>query len=114
MSWADSGPVMTAVVRWDPVVRGPDVAPMWLPDPAREASASSALVHEPSKEDSCVLWHTGGQATMLNRIRSALARIWRPRGRRTKQHEFYDQHEARKVQDQRESGKGFGGSPEGF
>ncbi len=51
---------------------------------------------------------------MLSRIRSALARIWRPRRRRTPRHEFYDQHEARRIQDQRESGKGFGGSPEGF
>jgi hypothetical protein len=26
---ADGGPVLTGVVRCDPVVRGPDVAPMW-------------------------------------------------------------------------------------
>jgi hypothetical protein len=29
VSWADGGPVVTGVVRCDPVVRGPDVAPMW-------------------------------------------------------------------------------------
>jgi hypothetical protein len=29
LSWADDGPVVTAVVRYGPVVRGPDVAPMW-------------------------------------------------------------------------------------
>ena len=29
VSWADDGPVVTAVVRCDPVIRGPDVAPMW-------------------------------------------------------------------------------------
>ena len=29
MSWADEGPVVTVVVRCDPVVRGPDVAPVW-------------------------------------------------------------------------------------
>jgi hypothetical protein len=51
---------------------------------------------------------------MLNRIRSALARIWRPRRRRTKQHEFYDQHEARRVQDQRQSKQRYGGSSDGF
>jgi hypothetical protein len=51
---------------------------------------------------------------MLNRIRNALARILRPRSRRTKQHEFYDQHEAGRVQDQRESRKRFEGSQGGF
>ena len=29
LTWPDGGPVQTAVVRCDPVVRGPDVAPMW-------------------------------------------------------------------------------------
>jgi hypothetical protein len=29
VAWADAGPVMTAVVRCDLVVRGPDVAPVW-------------------------------------------------------------------------------------
>jgi hypothetical protein len=29
MGWDDAGPLVTAVVRCDPVVRGPDVAPMW-------------------------------------------------------------------------------------
>jgi hypothetical protein len=32
--------------------------------------------------------------TVLNRIRSMWARLWRRRGRRTDEHEFYDQHEA--------------------
>jgi hypothetical protein len=27
--WADDGPVVTAVVRCDPVIHGPSVAPMW-------------------------------------------------------------------------------------
>jgi hypothetical protein len=35
MTWADGGPILTVVVRCDPVVRGPDVAPMW---PQRFAS----------------------------------------------------------------------------
>jgi hypothetical protein len=29
MSWIDAGPRLTGVVRCDPVVRGPNVAPMW-------------------------------------------------------------------------------------
>jgi hypothetical protein len=29
LAWADGGPVVTVVVRCGPVVRGPDVAPMW-------------------------------------------------------------------------------------
>jgi hypothetical protein len=29
LSWADGGPVVTAVVRCDPVVHGPNVAPLW-------------------------------------------------------------------------------------
>jgi hypothetical protein len=29
VSWANHQPVVTAVVRCCPVVRGPDVAPMW-------------------------------------------------------------------------------------
>ena len=29
VSWADEGPAVTVVVRCDPVVRGPDVAPVW-------------------------------------------------------------------------------------
>ena len=29
VSWADGWPMVTVVVRWDPVVRGPDVAPVW-------------------------------------------------------------------------------------
>ena len=28
---------------------------------------------------------------MLNRIRAALGRVWRPRRRQTAEHEFYDQ-----------------------
>ena len=47
---------------------------------------------------------------MLNRIKAAFGRLWRPRRRRTKQHEFYDEHEARRVQDERESRRGT--SPE--
>jgi hypothetical protein len=29
VTWADDGPVVTGVVRCDPVACGPDVAPMW-------------------------------------------------------------------------------------
>jgi hypothetical protein len=29
MTWEEAGPLVTVVVRCDPVVRGPDVAPMW-------------------------------------------------------------------------------------
>ena len=29
VSWQEAGPIVTAVVRCDPAVRGPDVAPMW-------------------------------------------------------------------------------------
>jgi hypothetical protein len=29
VSWQEAGPLVTGVVRCDPVVRGPDVAPMW-------------------------------------------------------------------------------------
>jgi hypothetical protein len=29
MSWADHQPLVTGVVRCNPVVRGPEVAPMW-------------------------------------------------------------------------------------
>ena len=31
---------------------------------------------------------------MLNRNKAMWARLWRRRGRRTNDHEFYDQHEA--------------------
>jgi hypothetical protein len=31
---------------------------------------------------------------MLNRIKAMWARLWRRRGRRTNDHEFYDRHEA--------------------
>jgi hypothetical protein len=52
------------------VTVGWDVAPMWPRGPL------------------------GGQASMLNRIKAMWARLWRRRGRRTSEHEFYDQHEA--------------------
>ena len=40
MTSADGGPVLTGVVRCDPVVRGPDVAPPW---PQRSTRATPSL-----------------------------------------------------------------------
>jgi hypothetical protein len=40
VSWPHEGPAVTAVVRCDPVVRGPDVAPMW---PHRSARVTPSL-----------------------------------------------------------------------
>jgi hypothetical protein len=37
---------------------------------------------------------------MLNRIRAALGRVWRPRRRRTAEHGFQDQGEARRYRAQ--------------
>jgi hypothetical protein len=37
---------------------------------------------------------------MLNRIKAALGRRWRPRRRRTGEHGFHDQTEARRYRDQ--------------
>jgi hypothetical protein len=41
--------------------------------------------------------------TVLNRIRSMWARLWRRRGRRIDEHEFYDQHEATRYRTLHES-----------
>ena len=40
---------------------------------------------------------------MLNRIKAMWARLWRRRGRRTSDHEFYDQHEASRYRSQAEA-----------
>ena len=40
---------------------------------------------------------------MLNKIRSMWARVWRRRGRRTDEHDFYDQHEASRYRTLHES-----------
>jgi hypothetical protein len=39
---------------------------------------------------------------MLNRMKAMWARLWR-RGRRTSEHEFYDQHEASRYRTMHES-----------
>jgi hypothetical protein len=46
---------------------------------------------------------------MLNRIKAMWARLWRRRGRRTSDHEFYDQHEASRYPCSRTSSSRGGG-----
>ena len=52
VSWEEVGPLVTAVVRCDPVVRGPNVAPMWPPRSPWRSRFSASLVASSSKEDS--------------------------------------------------------------
>src|SRR5215212_6623922 len=46
VSWSDDGPAVTVVVRCDPVVRGPDVAPMW--PPAVPSLEGASAPHHPA------------------------------------------------------------------
>jgi hypothetical protein len=49
VSWAVVCPIVTGVVRCDPVVRGPDVAPMWpRRSPAWKARPGSPLSRDPT------------------------------------------------------------------
>jgi hypothetical protein len=41
--------------------------------------------------------------SMLNRIKAMWGRLWRRRGRRTSDHEFYDQHEASRYRSEAEA-----------
>jgi hypothetical protein len=43
------------------------------------------------------------RASMLNKIKAMWARLWRRRGRRTNEHEFYDQHEAGRYRSEAEA-----------
>jgi hypothetical protein len=64
---------------------------MWPRGPSGISRFGAVLVVGVCRED------IGGELrrlTVLNRIRSVWARLWRRRGRRTDEHEFYDQHEA--------------------
>jgi hypothetical protein len=45
----------------------------------------------------------GRRAIVWNKIRAALGRLWRPRRRRTAEHDFYDQHEASRYRTLHES-----------
>ena len=49
VNWQEAGPLVTVVVRCDPVVRGPDVAPMW-PQRSRawKARPGSPLSRDPT------------------------------------------------------------------
>jgi hypothetical protein len=52
---------------------------------------------------------------MLNRIRAALGRVWRPRRRRSAEHGFQDQGEARRYRDRQigeaARGESYGNPP---
>ena len=52
---------------------------------------------------------------MLNRIRAALGRMWRPRRRRTAEHGFYDQRAASRYRSQQDidaaRGESYGNPP---
>jgi len=39
---------------------------------------------------------------MVNRIKAALGRLWRPRRRRTAEHDFYDQRAASRYRSQQD------------
>ena len=55
---------------------------------------------------------------MLNQIRAALGRIWRPRRRRTSKHGFYDQRAGSQYRSQQDidaaSGESYGFHPPGI
>jgi hypothetical protein len=56
-----------------------------------------------------------GRRTMLNRIRAALGRMWRPRRRRTAEHGFYDQRAGGRYRSQQDieaaRGESYGNPP---
>jgi hypothetical protein len=67
VSWAVACPMVTGVVRCDPVVRGPDVAPMWPSGPELgrrvRALSSAGMLHRSCSSvclptDRCCPWET--------------------------------------------------------
>jgi hypothetical protein len=78
------------------VTLGSDVAPMTVPSRLGPPFLPLVLM---LGEGQCGAWGERRRRTMLNRIRAALGRVWRPR-RRTGEHGFQDQGEARRYRDQ--------------
>jgi hypothetical protein len=69
MTWGHAGPLVTVVVRCSPVVRGPDVAPMWPGD--------GELAGTAAEDDVARAWSIGHQ--LHYRVRLVLGDP-RPRG----------------------------------
>jgi hypothetical protein len=66
--------------------------------------------------EGCGEWGREVGGTMLNRIKAALGRVWRPRRRRSAEHGFYDQRAGSRYRSQQDRDAARGQSyepPEG-